>query len=60
MSVFPSLVSNDPEEIKKLDYFLCLIKTYEIETSFESLKHCIAKNKTTLPLYNGVDATERR
>ena len=59
MSVFPSLVSNDPEEIKKLDYFLCLIKTYEIETSFESLKHCIAKNTTILPLYNGVDATER-
>ena len=59
MTVFPSLVSNDPEEIKKLDYLICATKTYDIETSFESIKNCIAKNTIILPLYNGVDATER-
>ena len=57
--VFPSLVSNNPDEIGKLDYLICATKTYDIETSFESIKNCITKNTIILPLYNGVDATER-
>ncbi len=57
--VFPSLVSNNPDEIGKLDYLICATKTYDIETSFESIKNCIIKNTIILPLYNGVDATER-
>ncbi|MFV8269552.1 ketopantoate reductase family protein [Flavobacterium sp. GT2N3] len=59
ITVFPSLVSNNPDEIGKLDYLICATKTYDIETSFESIKRCIAKNTVILPLYNGVDATER-
>jgi 2-dehydropantoate 2-reductase len=57
--VFPSLVSNNPDEIRKLDYLICATKTYDIETSFESIKNCITPNTIILPLYNGVDATER-
>ncbi len=57
--VFPSLVSNNPDEIGKLDYLICATKTYDIETSFESIKNCITKNTIILPLHNGVDATER-
>lgn len=57
--VFPSLVSNNPDEIGKLDYLICATKTYDIETSFESIKKCITLNTIILPLYNGVDATER-
>ena len=57
--VFPSLVSNNPDEIGKLDYLICATKTYDIETSFESIKNCITPNTIILPLYNGVDATER-
>ncbi|TDE27565.1 2-dehydropantoate 2-reductase [Flavobacterium ranwuense] len=57
--VFPSLVSNNPVEIGNLDYLICATKTYDIETSFESLKNCITQNTLILPLYNGVDATER-
>jgi 2-dehydropantoate 2-reductase len=57
--VFPSLVSNNPDEIGKLDYLICATKTYDIETSFESIKNCITTNTIILPLYNGVDATER-
>ncbi|MFV5703440.1 ketopantoate reductase family protein [Flavobacterium sp. XS2P12] len=57
--VFPSLVSNNPDEIGKLDYLICATKTYDIETSFESIKNCITKKTIILPLYNGVDATER-
>ncbi|TDE43158.1 2-dehydropantoate 2-reductase [Flavobacterium rhamnosiphilum] len=59
MTVFPNLVSNNPNEIGKLDYLICATKTYDIESSFESIKNCIAPNTIILPLYNGVDATER-
>lgn len=58
-TVFPSLVSNSTKEIGELDYLLCATKTYDIETSFESVKNCISTNTIILPLYNGVDATER-
>ena len=56
---FPNLVSNVPEEIGKLDYLICATKTYDIETSLESIKGCITPNTILLPLYNGVDAIER-
>ena len=56
---FPSLVANVPEQIGKLDYLICATKTYDIETSLESIKNCITANTIFLPLYNGVDATER-
>ncbi|MBP6181664.1 2-dehydropantoate 2-reductase [Flavobacterium sp.] len=57
--VFPNLVSNDPDQIGELDYLICATKTYDIESSFESIKKCITPDTVILPLYNGVDATER-
>ncbi len=57
--VFPSIVSNDPEVIGKLDYLICATKTYDIEDSLQSIKKCVNKNTIILPLYNGVDAPER-
>ncbi|MBE0393216.1 ketopantoate reductase family protein [Flavobacterium sp. PL002] len=57
--VFPTVVSNDPEVIGKLDYLICATKTYDIEESLLSYKKCITKNTIFLPLYNGVDAPER-
>lgn len=57
--VYPKLVSNDPDEIGKLDYLICATKTYDIEESLLSLKKCISATTTILPLYNGVDAPER-
>lgn len=59
ISAFPSLVSNVPEQIGKLDYLICATKTYDIESSLESIKNCITPNTIILPLYNCVDATER-
>ena len=59
MIVFPKLLSDDPEKIGKLDYLICATKTYDIETSLESIKNSITSKTTLLPLYNGVDATER-
>jgi len=59
MIVFPTLVSNNPDEIGKLDYLICATKTYDIETSLGSIKKCISATTIILPLYNGVDATGR-
>jgi 2-dehydropantoate 2-reductase len=58
-TVFPSVVSNDPNVIGKLDYLICATKTYDIEESLDDIKKCITKNTVFLPLYNGVDAPER-
>lgn len=57
--VYPNLVSNNPEEIGKLDYLICATKTYDIEESLNALKDCIKNETVILPLYNGVDAPER-
>jgi 2-dehydropantoate 2-reductase len=57
--VFPSIVSNNPKVIGKLDYVICATKTYDIEDSLLSIDKCINKNTIFLPLYNGVDAQDR-
>jgi 2-dehydropantoate 2-reductase len=57
--VFPTVVSNDPVIIGKLDFLICATKTYDIEESLLAIKKCITKNTVILPLYNGVDAPER-
>jgi 2-dehydropantoate 2-reductase len=57
--VYPKLVSNNPEEIGELDYLICATKSYDIEESLLSLQKCIVTNTVILPLYNGVDASER-
>ena len=57
--VFPAVVSNDPAVIGKLDFLICATKTYDIEESLQSIAKCITKTTVILPLYNGVDATER-
>ncbi len=58
-NVFPNLVSNDPAEIGTLDVLICATKTYDIENSLMSIKDCITSDTIILPLYNGVDGTER-
>lgn len=42
--VRPNLVSNNPEEIGKLDYLICATKTYDIEESLTSLKTVSKRN----------------
>ncbi len=59
MIVFPTIVSNDPAVVGKLDYLICATKTYDIEESLVAIQKCITKNTVFLPLYNGVDAPER-
>jgi 2-dehydropantoate 2-reductase len=59
MIVYPDFVSDNTELIGTLNYLICATKTYDIETSFELYGKCITPNTVILPLYNGVDATER-
>jgi 2-dehydropantoate 2-reductase len=59
VTIFPDLVSDNPEIIGKLDYLICATKTYDIEDSLLSIQKAITKNTVILPLYNGVDAPER-
>jgi 2-dehydropantoate 2-reductase len=33
------------QEIGKLDYLICATKTYDIETSLESIKNCITQTR---------------
>ena len=59
MIVHPAIVSDQPEEIGKLDFLICATKTYDIEESLATISKSITKNTVILPLYNGVDAPER-
>ena len=58
-AAIPSLVSDNPKEIGRLDYLICATKTYDIEESLEPLQKCINEETMILPLYNGIDAGER-
>ena len=58
-TAIPSVVSNNPKEIGRLDYLICATKTYDIEESLEPLQKCINEETMILPLYNGIDAGER-
>ena len=44
ITVFPNIVSDNPEIIGKLDYLICTTKTYDIEESLTSIKNVITKN----------------
>lgn len=58
-TAFPKTVSDNSEIIGKLNYLICATKTYDLEESLLSIRKCITKNTIFLPIYNGVDATER-
>jgi 2-dehydropantoate 2-reductase len=57
--VYPSIVSNNTEDIGVLDYLICSTKTYDLENSLKTLKKCLNSQTIILPLYNGVDAPDR-
>lgn len=57
--VHPNLISSSSAEIPVLDYLLVCVKSYDLEESLGSLKHCISSETMILPLQNGVDSSER-
>ncbi|MBS4029253.1 MAG: 2-dehydropantoate 2-reductase [Ignavibacteriales bacterium] len=55
----PSLVTSKPEQVGVVDFVLCCVKSYDLETSIAPLKPCISDKTIILPLLYGVDASER-
>ncbi len=57
--IHPAIVTSRPGRMGFVDLVICCVKSYDLETSIESLKPCVNDNTIILPLLNGVDATER-
>ncbi len=55
----PSLATNNPADIGKVDYVIICTKTYQLEEAARSMAPCLGPDTVILPLLNGVDATER-
>lgn len=56
--VRPSLVSDNPIEIGKIDLFILCTKAYDLAESIEKYKACLSENSAILPLLNGVNHAE--
>jgi len=57
--IYPDLVTGNAAEVGKLDYLICSVKSYDLETSLLNLKDSISEETVILPLLNGVNAKER-
>jgi 2-dehydropantoate 2-reductase len=55
----PSLVTDRPESIGKVDLILCCLKSYDLEEGVRAVAPCIQSGTIILPLLNGIDARER-
>ena len=55
----PKLVTSYPQQIGVVDILICSTKSYDLEQSIVQSKPCIEKDTVILPLYNGVDSSER-
>ncbi|NJM52751.1 MAG: 2-dehydropantoate 2-reductase, partial [Blastocatellia bacterium] len=56
--VKPHLVSNEPNEIGKIDLFILCTKAYDLTESIEKYRDCLNENTVILPLLNGVNHAE--
>lgn len=57
--VFPNIVTDDPAGIGQIDYLVCTVKSYHLESALHQIEPCINSNTVILPFLNGVDARER-
>ncbi|NUM82233.1 2-dehydropantoate 2-reductase [bacterium] len=55
----PLRVTQHAEEAGLLDFIICCVKSYDLETAMEPLRPCVHDTTMILPLLNGVDAAER-
>lgn len=56
--VRPHLVSDEPNEIGKIDLFILCTKAYDLAESIEKYRICLDENSAILPLLNGVNHGE--
>ncbi|HEX9653402.1 MAG TPA: 2-dehydropantoate 2-reductase [bacterium] len=57
--IYPAMVTSTPAQLHDLDLIICSVKSYDLETSMESLKPCTNDKTIVLPMLNGLDASER-
>ena len=55
----PTLATDNPNEIRIVDFIILCTKSYDIETVIEQLAVCQNKDTIILPLLNGVDSKDR-
>jgi 2-dehydropantoate 2-reductase len=56
--VRPHIISDDPNEIGRIDLFILCTKAYDLAESIEKYRDCISENTAILPLLNGVNHSE--
>ena len=55
----PTLATDHPAEVGKMDIIIFSIKTYDLEESVLQMQPCIGENTVLLPLLNGVNSRDR-
>lgn len=58
-TAYPAIISSDASEIGPVDFVICAVKSYDLESSIKALAPCIQPSTVILPLLNGVDSPER-
>jgi 2-dehydropantoate 2-reductase len=58
MIVRPQIISDEPNEIGRIDLFILCTKAYDLEESINKYRDCIVENTAILPLLNGVNHAE--
>lgn len=54
----PKIVSDEPNEIGKIDLFILCTKAYDLAESIEKYRDCLSERTAILPLLNGVNHAE--
>jgi 2-dehydropantoate 2-reductase len=55
----PHEVCTPSDKTEPVDFLICSVKSYDLESSLQQFSQCITNETTILPLMNGVDGEER-
>lgn len=58
-TVNPNKITGKPEEVGNIDLLICCVKSYDLEESLQTIKHCITDETIILSLLNGIESAER-
>ena len=55
----PAHATDDPASIGVVDYVLCCVKLWDVESSGEQIRPIVGPQTAVVPLQNGIDAAQR-
>jgi 2-dehydropantoate 2-reductase len=55
----PAHATDDPASIGVVDYVLCCVKLWDVESTGEQIRPIVGPQTAVVPLQNGIDAAER-